>query len=92
MVSHEAPSTNLPVVVVVRCVQLEVAFFIDTPTFWQVVTTNVRDCEGLAKEFGSRVMLTWMWSAAGAAESYGACRWAARRRIGPKRPNCSVSC
>ena len=54
------PARISPVVVVVCCVQLEVAFFIDTPTFWQVVTTNVRDCEGLAKEFGSRVMLSWM--------------------------------
>ena len=52
MVSDEASSTNLPVVVVVLVVQLEVAFFIDTPTFWQVITTNV-----LAKELRSRVTL-----------------------------------
>ena len=56
MVSDEASSANLPVVVVVLVVQLEVAFFIDTPTFWQVITTNV-----LAKEPRSRVTLTWMW-------------------------------
>ena len=57
--SDEASSADLPVVMVVLGVKLEVAFFIDLPTSWQVITTNVRDCEGLANEVSSRVMLTW---------------------------------
>ena len=43
--SDEASSTDLPVVMVVLGLKLEVAFFVDTPTFWQVITTNVGDCE-----------------------------------------------
>ena len=61
MVSDEASSADLPIVMVVLGVKLEVTLFIDTPTSWQEVTTNVRDREGLANELRSRVTLTWMW-------------------------------
>ena len=60
MVSDEASSADLPIVMVVLGVKLEVTLFIDTPTSWQEVTTNVRDREGLANELRSRVTLTWV--------------------------------
>ena len=58
--SDEASSADLPVVMVVLGVKLEVTFFIDSPTSWQVITTNLRDREGLANELRSWVTLTWV--------------------------------
>ena len=50
VMSNQATSFDLPVVVEVVGIELEVAMLIDAPSFGKITTTNVIDCKSLTKE------------------------------------------